>query len=115
MKKTIKTLLVLTSLTIIGMACSDNEGPINPTAAIDIKKKEFVENYASIVLASYEDTMTKVTIISNAQYFDNQIMGETIDNFNNPVMSAVLTLRQQGDALAQAGKTITGTTIDPSV
>jgi putative iron-regulated protein len=59
--------------------------------------------------------MTKVTIISNAQYFDNQIMGETIDNFNNPVMSAVLTLRQQGDALAQAGKTITGTTIDPSV
>ena len=61
------------------------------------------------------EVMTKVTIISNAQYFDNQIMGETIDNFNNPVMSAVLTLRQQGDALAQAGKTITGTTIDPSV
>jgi putative iron-regulated protein len=61
------------------------------------------------------EVMTKVTVISNAQYFDNQIMGETVDNFNNPVMSAVLTLRQQGDALAQAGKTITGTTIDPSV
>ena len=30
-------------------------------------------------------------------------------------MSAVSSLRQQGDELAQAGKSITGKTIDPSV
>jgi len=65
--------------------------------------------------ATSAEAMTKVTAISTIGYFDNQLMGETIDNFNNPVMSAVLTLRKQGDELAQAGKTITGDTIDPSV
>jgi putative iron-regulated protein len=42
-------------------------------------------------------------------------MIETIDNFDNPVMSAVKTLRKQGDELAKSGKSITGNTIDPSV
>jgi hypothetical protein len=42
-------------------------------------------------------------------------MTETIDNFDNPIMSAVKSLRKQGDELAKAGKLITGETIDPSV
>jgi putative iron-regulated protein len=61
------------------------------------------------------EVMVKVKVISDNAYFDNQIIGETIDNFNNPIMSSVLSLRQQGDQLAQAGKSITGNTIDPSV
>jgi putative iron-regulated protein len=61
------------------------------------------------------EVMAKVKVISDNKYFDNQIMTETIDNFNNPIMSSVLSLRQQGDILAQAGKSITGNTIDPSV
>ncbi|QTE23452.1 imelysin family protein [Polaribacter cellanae] len=61
------------------------------------------------------EVMTKVTAISDAKYFDFLIIGETLDNFNKPVMAAVLSLRKQGDLLAQSGKTITGKTIAPSV
>jgi putative iron-regulated protein len=70
---------------------------------------------AATLNATASEVMSKVSTISTTGYFDNQIMTETIDNFNNPVMSAVLTLRKQGDELAQAGKSITGVTIDPSV
>ncbi|WP_299122882.1 imelysin family protein [uncultured Tenacibaculum sp.] len=59
--------------------------------------------------------MQKVKVISDAKYFDNQIIGETIDNNTKPVMSAVSSLEKQGDELAQAGKTITGKNIDPKV
>ena len=73
------------------------------------------ENELATLSATSSEVMTKVTAISTIGYFDYQLMGETIDNFNNPIMSAVLTLRKQGDELAQAGKSITGNTIDPSV
>lgn len=73
------------------------------------------ENERTNLTAVANEVMAKVTVISTTGYFDNQLMGETLDNFNNPIMSAVLTLRKQGDELAQAGKSITGNTIDPSV
>lgn len=73
------------------------------------------ENEGTNLTDVANEVMAKVTIISTTGYFDNQLMGETLDNFNNPIMSAVLTLRKQGDELAQAGKSITGNTIDPSV
>lgn len=73
------------------------------------------ENEGTNLTDVANEVMVKVTIISTTGYFDNQLMGETLDNFNNPIMSAVLTLRKQGDELAQAGKSITGNTIDPSV
>ncbi|WP_271405153.1 imelysin family protein [Tenacibaculum soleae] len=59
--------------------------------------------------------MTKVKVIANNQFFDYQIIGETIDNNNKPVMSAVTSLEKQGIELAQAGKTITGKNIDSEV
>jgi putative iron-regulated protein len=70
---------------------------------------------ATALTATASEVMNKVTVIFTTGYFDNQLTTETIDNFNNPIMSAVLTLRKQGDELAQAGKSITGNTIDPSV
>ncbi|EAR13095.1 hypothetical protein PI23P_10715 [Polaribacter irgensii 23-P] len=70
---------------------------------------------ATALTATASEVMNKVTVIFTIGYFDNQLMDETLDNFNNPIMSAVLTLRKQGDELAQAGKSITGNTIDPSV
>jgi putative iron-regulated protein len=72
-------------------------------------------NEATALTATASEVMNKVTVIFTTGYFDNQLTTETIDNFNNPIMSAVLTLRKQGDELAQAGKSITGNTIDPSV
>ena len=42
-------------------------------------------------------------------------MDETIDNFNNLIMFAILRLRKQDDALAKAEKSITRDTIDPRV
>ena len=70
---------------------------------------------AATLTTTAAEVMTKVTVISNAKFFDFQILGETIDNTDKPVMSTVLSLRNQGDQLAEAGKTITGNTIDPSV
>lgn len=61
------------------------------------------------------EVMTKVTVISDEGYFDNQIMGETIDNTTNPVMSAVSSLRDQGEKIAEVVAEITGATIDPNV
>lgn len=69
----------------------------------------------SALKATSIEVMTKVQVISDAKFFDYQIMSETLDNPNKPVMSAVSSLRKQGDELAQAGKSITGKTIDPSV
>jgi putative iron-regulated protein len=60
MKQTIKISLVLMCLLILGIACSDDETSIDPTIEINIKKKEFVENYVNIVSASYEDSATKL-------------------------------------------------------
>ncbi|MEX6625604.1 imelysin family protein [Tenacibaculum salmonis] len=59
--------------------------------------------------------MAKVKVISDAKFFDYQIIGETKDNNNKPVMSAVTSLEKQGIELAQAGKTITGNNIDSEV
>lgn len=87
---------------------------ISGTSLIEVLNLLNTTEGTSLTTVSNE-AMTKITVISEAQYFDNQLTGETIDNFSNPIMSAVLTLRKQGDELAQAGKTITGTTIDPSV
>ena len=70
---------------------------------------------ANTLSSTATEVMNKVETISNAGHFDHQIMTETIDNFDNPVMSAVKSLRKQGDELAKAGKLITGETIDPSV
>ncbi|CAM1344417.1 imelysin family protein [Tenacibaculum amylolyticum] len=70
---------------------------------------------ATALTATAAEVMTKVQAISDAKSFDNLIIGETIDDPTKPVMSAVISLRKQGDELAQAGKTITGKTIDPSV
>ena len=70
---------------------------------------------ATSLTATAATVMTKVTVISEAQFFDFQIIGETIDDTTKPVMSAITSLRTQGDELAQAGSTITGATIDPSV
>ncbi|QTD38195.1 hypothetical protein JL193_02490 [Polaribacter batillariae] len=72
-------------------------------------------NESTDLATATSEVMTKVTAISDAEYFDFLIIGETLDNFNKPVMAAVLSLRKQGDLLAQSGKTITGKTIDPSV
>lgn len=77
-------------------------------ALISSQESASLETTATLV-------MNKVQAISDAQFFDYQIIGETIDNTNKPVMSAVSSLEKQGDELAQAGKTITGNNIDPSV
>ncbi|CAA0246241.1 imelysin family protein [Tenacibaculum maritimum] len=62
-----------------------------------------------------EVVMTKVKAISDAKFFDYQIIGEALDNNTKPVMATVFSLRKQGDQLAQSGKTITGKIIDASV
>ena len=62
-----------------------------------------------------ESEQTTLTAISTTGYLDYQLMDETIDNFNNPIMFAILMLRKQDDALAQAEKSITRDTIDPRV
>ena len=75
---------------------------------INLEESNALETTATLV-------MSKVKIISDTKFFDYQIMGETIDNTSKPVMSAVSSLEKQGDELAQAGKTITNSNIDPSV
>lgn len=87
---------------------------ISGTSLLDVLEL-FNTTETTSLKATALEVMNKVTAISTTGYFDYQIMTETIDNFNNPIMSAVLTLRKQGDELAQAGKSITGVTIDPSV
>ena len=100
---------------IINGSYKNTDGSVvSGTSLLDILELINI-NEASTLGATASEVMNKVTAISTAGYFDNQIMTETIDNFNNPIMSAVLTLRKQGDELAQAGKSITGVTIDPSV
>ncbi|HAO15144.1 MAG TPA: hypothetical protein DDE71_06245, partial [Tenacibaculum sp.] len=75
---------------------------------INLEESNALETTATLV-------MSKVKIISDTKFFDYQIMGETIDNTSKPVMSAISSLEKQGDELAQAGKTITNSNIDPSV
>lgn len=87
---------------------------VSGTSLTDVLKLVNAEE-ASALISTATEVMTKVTVISNTKYFDNQIIGEAIDNPNKPVMSAVSSLRKQGDQLAQAGKSITGKIIDPSV
>lgn len=87
---------------------------ISGTSLLDVLA--LVNASESATLKSTAGTvMTKVSVISNAQFFDYQILGETIDNTQKPIMSAVSSLEKQGDELAQAGKSITGKNIDPSV
>ena len=87
---------------------------ISGTSLLDVLA--LVSASESATLKSTAGTvMTKVSVISNAQFFDYQILGETIDNTQKPIMSAVSSLEKQGDELAQAGKSITGKNIDPSV
>lgn len=100
---------------IINGSYENTDGTIiSGTSLLDILALINSDEAATLTATAIE-VMNKVTTISNTDYFDNQLMTETIDNFNNPIMSAVLTLRRQGDELAQAGKSITGDTIDPSV
>ena len=73
------------------------------------------ESEQTTLTATSAGVMTKVTAISTTSYFDYQLMDETIDNFNKPIMSAILTLRKQVDALSRLGKSITRDTIDPRV
>lgn len=87
---------------------------VSGTSLLDVLTLVKSEEAAVLKITSTE-VMTKVKVISDTKYFDNQIIGETLDNPDKPVMSAVKSLRQQGDELAQAGKSITGKTIDPSV
>ena len=87
---------------------------VSGTSLLDVLKLVNASDANTLSLTATE-VMNKVETISNAGHFDHQIMTETIDNFDNPVMSAVKTLRKQGDELAKAGKSITGNTIDPSV
>ena len=87
---------------------------ISGTSLLDVLKLVSASD-ANTLSSTATEVMNKVETISNAGHFDHQIMTETIDNFDNPVMSAVKSLRKQGDELAKAGKLITGETIDPSV
>ncbi|CAM1368375.1 imelysin family protein [Tenacibaculum xiamenense] len=87
---------------------------ISGTSLLDVLKLVSTEESAALE-ATAGTVMTKVQAISDAKFFDNQIIGETIDNISKPVMSAVSSLEKQGDELAQAGKTITGKNIDPRV
>ncbi len=99
---------------INGSYTSVNGTVISGTSLIDVLTLVNPTEAAALTAVA-DEAMRKVTVISDTKHFDNQIIGETLDNFTNPVMSAVLTLRNQGDELAQAGKSITGETIDPSV
>ena len=100
---------------IINGAYKNTDGSsISGTSLLDVLKLVNANDANTLSLTATE-VMNKVETISNAGHFDYQIMTETIDNFDNPVMSAVKTLRKQGDELAKAGKSITGNTIDPSV
>ena len=99
---------------IIGSYQKTDGSSISGTSLLDVLKLVNA-NEANTLAITAAEVMDKVTGISDTGYFDNQIMIETIDNFNNPVMSAVKVLRKQGDELAKAGKSITGNTIDPSV
>ena len=99
---------------IIGSYQKTDGSSISGTSLLDVLKLVNA-NEANTLAITAAEVMDKVTGISDTGYFDNQIMIETIDNFDNPVMSAVKTLRKQGDELAKAGKSITGNTIDPSV
>ncbi len=100
---------------IINGAYKNTDGSsISGTSLLDVLKLVNANDANTLSLTATE-VMNKVETISNTGHFDYQIMTETIDNFDTPVMSAVKTLRKQGDELAKAGKSITGNTIDPSV
>ena len=99
---------------INGSYTSVNGTVISGTSLIDVLTLVNPTEAAALTAVA-DEAMRKVTVISDTKHFDNHIIGETLDNFTNPVMSTVLTLRNQGDELAQAGKSITGETIDPSV
>ena len=61
MKKVITVSLLVICFALLATSCSKDEIiTTNPTSTIEIKKKEFVENYVNIVLASYEDTLNKL-------------------------------------------------------
>ena len=66
MKKLMKTSYILVCAAFLGVACSNDETSVDPAIAIDVKKKEFVENYTNIVLASYQDAMTKLNELKTA-------------------------------------------------
>ncbi|SEB50086.1 putative iron-regulated protein [Tenacibaculum sp. MAR_2009_124] len=87
---------------------------VSGTSLLDVLKLINAEESATLA-ATTTLVMAKVQVISDAKFFDYQIIGETIDNISKPVMSTVSSLEKQGDELAQAGKTITGKNIDPSV
>jgi len=57
------------------------------------------------------EVQTKVQAISDAGHFDFLIIGESLDDTSKPVMSAVSSLREQGDLIAAAALAITGGTI----
>ncbi|MFV0247877.1 MAG: imelysin family protein [Tenacibaculum sp.] len=85
---------------------------ISGTSLLDVL--EIVDNDKATNLKTIADTaMEKVKVIEEAGFFDNQIIGETLDNTSKPVMSAVTSLREQGDILAEIGKSITDKNIDP--
>lgn len=87
---------------------------VSGTSLLDVLAKINESESATLKNTSTE-VMAKVKVISDAKFFDYQIIGEAEDNLDKPVMSAVSSLRKQGDQLAQAGKTIAGQNIDPSV
>jgi putative iron-regulated protein len=70
MKKQIKSVLILSCLAIVGIACSSEDtiedNILDPTIAIEVKKKEFVTNYTNIVFASYADALNKLNELKTA-------------------------------------------------
>lgn len=95
---------------INGTYTKEDGTKVSGTSLLDVLTLVNAEE-ATTLTATAAEVMTKVKVISDAKYFDFQIMGEALDNPNKPVMSAVTSLRKQGDELAQATKAITGKTI----
>ena len=60
MKKIIAKTLLVFYFALVTLSCSKDEGLNNPGDTLEVKKKEFVENYVNIVLSSYEDTLNKL-------------------------------------------------------
>lgn len=66
---------------------------------------------ATALTAQASDVQTKVQFISDEGYFDNLIIGESLDDTSKPVMATVSSLREQGNLIAAAALAITGGTI----
>ena len=60
MKKIIAKTLLVFYFALVTLSCSKEEGLNNPGVTLEVKKKEFVENYVNIVLSSYEDTLNNL-------------------------------------------------------